>query len=275
VKALLSRASMQVTRQIACRWGEVIPFYFVSEYPKSGATWLGRMLADYLQVPLPQRPLLPVASTAVIHNHWRYDPRLRRVAYVTRDGRDVMVSLYFHRIRVFRDPRHVGGPRVRERYRRLFGANWNPDDIQASLPKFMEEEFRRPLACPQNWAEHVSSWARASTEAVAHVRYETLLEDGPRELSRLVTHLSGAEPVPARIRAVVEKFSFERVAGRSRGTEDRGHFMRRGVAGDWRNHFTKDAAATFDRLAGDVLVRLGYEPDRTWVTQVRLDRSSG
>jgi hypothetical protein len=267
--ALLSRASMQVTRQIAVRWGERFPFYYVSEYPKSGATWLGRMLADYLQLPLPQRPRLPVATTAVIHNHWSYDPRLRRVAYVTRDGRDVMVSLYFHRVRILRDANHMSTGRVQDRYRRLFGASWDPDDVHGSLPRFIEDEFRRPLGSKEHWAAHVTAWGRAPADRVTQVRYEALLEDGPGELARLVTRLTGTEPDPVRVRATVEKFAFERVVGRARGTEDRSHFMRRGVAGDWRNHFTREAAEVFDRVAGDVLVELGYEPDRSWVGGVR------
>lgn len=266
--ALVSRTAMQATRQIAVRWGERFPFYYVTEFPKSGATWLGRMLADYLGLPLPQRPRLPVARSAVIHNHWRFDPRLRRVAYVLRDGRDVMVSLYFHRVRVLRDAEHVGGPRVRERYRKLFGARWDPDDIRGSLPRFIEEEFRAPLGCPVDWATHVRTWTRASEAAVVPVRYEALLGDGVGEVARVIRRLTGQSADPARVRDVVDKFSFERQVGRARGTEDRSHFMRRGVAGDWRNHFTREAADVFDRLGGAMLVELGYEPDRAWVGAV-------
>jgi hypothetical protein len=38
-----------------------------------------------------------------------------------------------------------------------------------------------------------------------------------------------------------------------------------GVAGDWRRVFSREAAALFDDLAGDWLIRLGYETDRRWV----------
>ena len=43
---------------------------------------------------------------------------------------------------------------------------------------------------------------------------------------------------------------------------------RKGVAGDWRNHFTPEAAHVFDSIAGELLVESGYEPDRSWVERV-------
>jgi hypothetical protein len=266
-RGYLSRASNHVARQIALRWTETFPQFYVSEYPKSGGTWLAKMLAHYLRVPLPQRPLLPVLGRAVVHNHWPFDARMRRVVYISRDGRDVMTSLYFHRVRVMRDASHVGARRVGERYRRLFGDGWDADDVRRYLPRFIEEEFRSPFACPQAWSTHVETWRRADPHRVVQTRYEELLADGPGALARIVTEL-GEAPVHERIAATVDAFSFERVTGRARGTEDRGSFARRGVAGDWRNHFTREAADVFDRLAGDTLIALGYERDRSWVASV-------
>jgi hypothetical protein len=41
--------------------------------------------------------------------------------------------------------------------------------------------------------------------------------------------------------------------------------MRKGVIGDWRNHFTEEACKVFDQFAGNELIRLGYEKDHSWV----------
>ena len=91
----LMRISSRITKLIACCWGESFPFYYVTEYPKSGGSWLADMIADYLQIPRPVHYHLPLSFTCVIHNHWGYSPRLRRVFYLYRDGRDVVVSDYF------------------------------------------------------------------------------------------------------------------------------------------------------------------------------------
>jgi len=41
--------------------------------------------------------------------------------------------------------------------------------------------------------------------------------------------------------------------------------LRKGVAGDWRNHFSKDAKQVFNKLAGKELIKLGYEIDESWI----------
>jgi hypothetical protein len=49
---------------------------------------------------------MPLACQCVIQNHWLYHPGLRRVFYLYRDGRDVVVSHYFFLLRrIQRNPR--------------------------------------------------------------------------------------------------------------------------------------------------------------------------
>ena len=40
--------------------------------------------------------------------------------------------------------------------------------------------------------------------------------------------------------------------------------LRRGIAGDWQNHFTPKVTQVFKDMAGDALVALGYENDLDW-----------
>ena len=55
------------------------------------------------------------------------------------------------------------------------------------------------------------------------------------------------------------------MTGRRPGEEARGEFARKGVSGDWENHFTRAAAEVFDSYAGNALVELGYEQNSSWV----------
>ena len=41
--------------------------------------------------------------------------------------------------------------------------------------------------------------------------------------------------------------------------------MRKGIVGDWKNYFNKEAREIFNHYAGDQLIKLGYEKDRSWV----------
>ena len=71
----------------------------------------------------------------------------------------------------------------------------------------------------------------------------------------------------ARLIHSIEAHSFEAVTGRERGSESSGDFARKGIAGDWRNVFTRESAEVFEAYAGDVLIRCGYEADNVWVSR--------
>jgi hypothetical protein len=57
--------------------------------------------------------------------------------------------------------------------------------------------------------------------------------------------------------------------GRKRGVEDTTSHYRKGVAGDWVNHFTPEHAEGFVARFGDLLIRLGYEEGSDWVARTR------
>ncbi|MEC9374434.1 MAG: sulfotransferase domain-containing protein, partial [Planctomycetota bacterium] len=265
---LMRKASYAVTRQVAIRRGEFFPFYYLAEFPKSGGTWTGRMVADALGVPFPQYPIFPLGFTCVIHSHWTYHPKLRRVVYLHRDGRDVMVSFYFH---VLRDARLKSSPWAKENAawaERVLGKGYDPDDSPKNLPAFMEELFRKPLSTRMNWGDHIRSWLPAREDPTcAFVSYEELRTDCAAALKRVVERVGGKPVGDERIEQAVERFSMKKMTGRGAGQEDRDSFIRKGVVGDWQNHFTREAAEVFDRWAGDMLVELGYESSRDWVKQ--------
>lgn len=268
VRSNLLRFGSHGTRLIGALWGETFPFYYVMEYQKSGGTWLGSLLADYLQIPFPQHSLLPMACSSVVHGHWRYTPNLRRVFYLYRDGRDVLVSLYFYRMRQVRLAQEQGRTdRYDPVYRRLLGRDFDPDDVARHLPRFFEHELRHPTGTRAPWSTHVGEWAFGRPHVVT-LSYEALLADAVGTLSRALPKHTGAEVDLERLQASVDKFSFRKQTGRKAGEENRGDFRRKGIAGDWRNHFTREMAELFDRHQGEMLVRLGYEPDRRWVQTV-------
>lgn len=260
---LLRRASNLTNRFVAQRWGESFPFVYVVEYPKSGGTWLAKMIADVIGVPCPQRSIFPIGCASVLHNHWNYMRRLRRVVYLYRDGRDIVVSAFFHWMRHYRDPKAPAHREARAMARRLWGGHFDPDDSRGLLPRFIEDQFERPMVRGHPWMRHVESWL--DKPHVAYVSYEQLRERPHENLKRVAEHAQSGGVEDWKVDAAVEKFSIERQTGRAAGQEDRKHFIRKGVVGDWSNHFSPEAARAFDERAGALLVRLGYEPDRSWV----------
>lgn len=263
----MQRVSYKLTKLIAINWGETFPFWYVCEYPKSGGTWLSHMLSDYLGVPHPRFSALPLAHQCIIHGHWKFHPKLKRCFYLYRDGRDVMISFYFMRMRNAAKPISSYDKRLQKRYEKLYGRGFDPDDIQNNLAKFIELEMTHPIQARVNWPDHIRQWMIPERDTVAPLSYESLLSEPVDTLTRVLEKFLD-EPIDrARVAESVDRHHFDRLAGgRARGTEDRSAFLRKGVAGDWRNHFTKDSAEVFDQYAGEVLVHLGYESDRSWTT---------
>lgn len=264
---LAQKIAMESTRRIAIRWGESFPFYYVSEHPKSGGAWLAQMVSDSLQLPFPRRPVLPLGFSCVIQNHWCHHPGLRRVFYLYRDGRDVMTSFYFHHIRM---ARHVRGPasgHIRRTYEKLLGQGYDSRDVVRHMPRFIEHEFAHPgRGTPLNWRDHIEDWHRPeATGQVTYLSYEDLRRDCAGTLGRAIEEITGEVIDPWRIETTVEKMSMKRQTGRDPGQSDMTQHARKGIVGDWRSYFSREASEVFNELAGDTLVRLGYETDRGWI----------
>lgn len=148
---------------------------------------------------------------------------------IHRDGRDVVVSDRF--------------------FTRDYGGERQEFDFAASAARWKRE-----------MEAHLSAAERYPLFACS---YEGLLADGRAVARELFAHL-GLAADDRTLDDALERSSFRFHAGRDRGQEDRKRFYRKGIVGDWRNHFSTDDARIFREVAGDMLVRLGYERDLGW-----------
>jgi len=238
-----------------------IPLFLVTEYPKSGGSWVAQMLAAYMGIPFirNRRPPLMQMSPCVLHGHYLYNRRFRNTVVVIRDGRDVMVSAYYHMLH----HNDKNPPWSVERNRRkLPFADY--EDIVGNLPRFIEYMFTDATKglFHFSWAEFIYSWQNA---AVPILRYEKLLSNAVDSLSSAIRYLTGDEPNLLRLDEIARRYSFENLAKRKPGEEDSSSFLRKGIAGDWKNHFSREACEVFDHYAGDLLIELKYEDDRSWI----------
>ncbi len=233
-----------------------MPLYVVNEFPKSGGTWVGQMLGRALGVPFP-RNRFPVPRTSIMHGHYLSPRGMENVVVVWRDGRDVMVSWYHQQL----VPHEFNERQVARSRKELPLRDYG--DVYSNLPAFIEYSFTRPHSPAFSWTDFVRRWH--PREGAVHVRYEDLRRDAAGELRRMVASLTGKELGSEEAAAIADEFSFERQSGRPSGQENKGSFLRKGIVGDWRDQFSPEARRVFDRYAGEELVTLGYERDRSWV----------
>lgn len=163
-----------------------------------------------------------------------------RFLHIIRDGRDGAVSGWAHL--------HRSGEPV-------------PFDSFASYAAYFARSHWQPyiVAARQAGADRPDRYLE--------VRYEDLHARPQEQAARLFEFL-GTGGDEQTVRACVEAASFRRASGgRAPGEEDRAAHLRKGVVGDWREHFDEDAARAFEAAAGPLLAELGYASPAAFVRE--------
>lgn len=151
-----------------------------------------------------------------------------KLIHITRDPRDVAVSMWFHGLR-------LNPEQTRKEY-------VSPDDLAVKMAGL--------------WVELINAtrqFAASCPEQYLEVKYESLQQDFALALRPLLTAL-GVDADDETIEDCREQAGFGRLTGgRERGIEDRQSHFRKGVVGDWKNHLKSATVSRIDEIAGDQL----------------------
>jgi hypothetical protein len=169
-----------------------------------------------------------------------------RAFFVMRDPRDVLVSWYFswkHSHPVMGD---VGEQREKLK------SNSEEDGLCYGIEQLSEQGL---FAALRSWMD-----APKQSANVAVFRYEDLIDVNQLAVfQKLFAHCDIAMTEPL-LRELLAANSFAALAkGRERGTEDVTSHLRKGVHGDWKNHFTPRVRDAFRGATNDLVEVLGYE----------------
>jgi hypothetical protein len=114
------------------------------------------------------------------------------------------------------------------------------------------------------WSEYLRTWKDARHYPnVFCTRYERLLTDLAGELRRLFAFLEWNIPDLV-VQQVAEDNAFAARSGRAAGDENAYSHRRKGIAGDWKNHFEQSLGKLFEETFPGLLTDLGYEINREW-----------
>jgi len=235
---------------------------FLVSYPKSGNTWMRFLIANLLQ-PDPPVGLLDadciipsvdgkakkffdaMKSPRVIKSHFSFIPAYKRVIYVVRDPRDVIMSQYHYQIK-----------------RGVLEQNARLDDFVA--------QFIKGEVCPYgSWGENVGSWTatRRDDPNFLLLRYEDMLANVSGGATRISDFL-GLPSDSNRIALAVERSSVdnmrkvEKSEGKkwesTKGTRQDISFFRSAKSGEGRAALSRESIASLEKAWGPLMRSLNY-----------------
>ncbi len=242
---------------------------FIVSYPKSGNTWTRFLIANLLHpkepvnfgnidrlIPelagLTKRQLDRVPRPRIMKSHEYFDARFRKVIYIVRDPRDVVVS-QFH---FFRKRRRIA------------------DDY--SIEQFVSRFVAGATSDYGSWSDNVASWlaTRQNSPSFLLLRYEDMLARTGEELTRVASFL-GVRATPDLLAQAVERCSADQMR-KLEGTNATAMvvkdmrqdipFVRAAKSGGWRTELPEPAIAELEARWGHLMTYLGYEllsPART------------
>lgn len=227
---------------------------------KAGSQWIKAILSEYfadrLAVELPDNGHFlkqPVTAglvyPALFVSRWQFDkvtlPAGAARFVVIRDLRDTLVSMYFS----FKGPHPENSAAAK-----TTKAVLNSVSEESGYIYLIHEVLLYSALIQRSWLE--------AGEKL--FRYETFIEDDLNALTGVLVGHCGMEIDKGRFEQVIRNHRFEKVVNRPRGVEDRTAHERKGVAGDWRNHFTPRIKDSFKDKYGALLIETGYERTLDW-----------
>lgn len=248
---------------------------YVTGWPKSGCTWLTRLLADALNCraggATPHKDVKEIAAEG-----WdRPAPYIVRKTHFVLTDKGEQAVPRAHRlnpnkitteriIHIIRDPRDVT----------VSTACYFGIGIREAIYK-LRDGWEMPIT-GGGWNDYMAKWM--NVDFATRTSYEALTEGSVKEIIRILEKAN--LPVDQkRIVAAVGRQSFDRrrqhikkypeqYLQRGRhgmsGAEYQLFFLRKGVVGDWRNHFNRKDGRVAQACFGKTMKQLGYIDHDDW-----------
>ncbi|XP_061529893.1 sulfotransferase family 2, cytosolic sulfotransferase 3 isoform X3 [Phycodurus eques] len=241
---------------------------FTVTYPKSGTIWMQELLPLVLsggdltpiqtipnwdRVPWLEEKRLKVvvdqlSSPRALVTHFPYQlmpqsffSSKAKVIYVMRNPKDVIVSsYYFHQMATFLE---------------------DPGTWDEFMDKFLEGRVMFG-----KWTDHVKSWRHTELgDRIMYITYEQMIQDLPAAV-RLISDFLGKNLSDKIIEKIAYHCSFNSMQANIMSNfslvpkvymdSDKSQFLRKGVVGDWRKHFSSEqlvhfSSAIYKELEGE------------------------
>ncbi|XP_044133449.1 sulfotransferase 2B1-like [Bufo gargarizans] len=229
-------------------------------YPKSGTNWMIEILNL-----IKHKGDCEKSNTVPIYE--------RSPWYETVGSQELIQKMESPRILSSHLPPHIFAKSFFKSKAKIIYTMRNPRDIIVSLFHFTKilkifeptenfqnfiEDFIQGEALYGSWFDHVKSWMQMKDDSrFFFITYEELIQDLRGSVVRICKFL-GQELDDAQIDLVAENATFKSMKENTMSNwsqistdvmdQSKGSFMRKGISGDWKNHFTVAQSEYFDKV---------------------------
>ncbi|XP_055067122.2 sulfotransferase family 2, cytosolic sulfotransferase 3 isoform X1 [Misgurnus anguillicaudatus] len=256
-----SKESLEYLQKLTVKDDDVIAV----TYPKSGTTWMQEILP----------PLLHGGDLTTVQTIPNWD----RVPWMEETRASlVMDKLHSPRAMVSHMPYHLMPPTFFTSKAKVIYVARNPKDVSVSsfhfhkMASFLDdpgsfEEFIDKFLAGNvffgKWTDHVKSWRNPDLgDRILYITYEEMIQDLRGVLERILNFL-GRQLSSEALDCVVNNGMFKNMKTNSMSNyslvpEDimnskTSPFLRKGIAGDWKNHFSAELNAKFTAVIQEEL----------------------
>jgi hypothetical protein len=90
-----------------------------------------------------------------------------------------------------------------------------------------------------------------------NIHFEDLIHNRAETLNRIIDHFLARVPLHTNKSLIFESLE-------SSINPEKSPTFRSGKTGEWKKHFTQEHKKVFIEVAGDLLIKLGFEKDSNW-----------
>ena len=224
--------------------GKIYPTVYVTRQHFTGTLLDGRAPRFYYAFNVNKN----VIASAVNRYNFRWRKYPYKMFVVIRDLRDILVSQYFSVL--------VSHPQVTVRMKK-YRQELSSLDKEDGFLSLIHKRLPLQAAIQESW---LPAWQNGD---VLLVRFENLLEDEYGCFEKIISYCQ-IDIERQKLHDIVAQRSFQKSTGRQPGQEDINAHLRKGIAGDWKNHFTDRVKDEFKQHFGQLLIETGYEKDLNW-----------